>query len=422
MRRTLVLLTASVLIIAACGTATEDAGSTNPGDQLNAVGVLFEPSSNVRAAADPTAPVTALAAGFNNAGFNLLRTQSADENLVLSPTSIGHALLMARAAADAATGAAIDTAFGLPQGLAAHQAWNTAAHAIAASVAAQDEMTVTIADRIWPRRDVTPQQDWIDLLAAQHGTAVEALDYAGDPAGSRDIINSWISAQTSGLIPELLPAGFLDATTVLVLTNAMYLAARWQTPFGKYPSETATFTRLDGSTTQIEFMRELELTDRRGLGDGFTAAEIPYAGGDLSMMIIVPEEGRFTEVRDRLDQSLLDEIDAGFATGPYELLLPRWSTTSAVDLIPWLTERGAAPGAYPSITPDAFLDDAVHGASITVDEWGTVAAAATALGFEASGAPEPELTVAADHPFLYVIRHRPTGLVLLAGQVTDPTV
>lgn len=417
----MLLLTASTLIIAACGSATEDASTTNHGNQLNATGVRFEPSNNVRAATDPTAPVTALAGGLNNAGFNLLRTQPADENLVFSPASIGHALLMARAAADAATGAAIDTAFGLPRGLAAHQAWNLAAQAIAASVAGQDEVTVTIADRIWPRRDVTPQQDWIDLLAAQHGTEVEALDYAGDPAGSRNIINSWISDQTAGLIPELLPAGFLDATTVLVLSDAVYLAARWQMPFGKYSSETATFTRLDGSTTQLEFMRELELTDRRGLGDGFAAAELPYVGGDLSMLIIVPEEGRFAEVRDRLDQNLLDEIDGSLGTGPYELLLPHWSTTSAVDLIPWLTELGAAPGAYPSITPDAFLDGAVHGADITVDEWGTVAAAATALGFAASGPPEPELTVAADHPFLYVIRHRPTGLVLFAGQVTDPT-
>jgi serpin B len=101
-----------------------------------------------------------------------------------------------------------------------------------------------------------------------------------------------------------------------------------------------------------------------------------------------------------------------------------------VERFAWCVLRGAwrSPafvscldcGNYPSITPDAFIDGALHGADITVDEWGTVAAAATALGFAESGPPEPELSVKADRPFLYLIRHRPTGLVLFAGQVTNP--
>ena len=227
--------------------------------------------------------------------------------------------------------------------------------------------------------------------------------------------------QTQGLIPELLPQGFIDANTVLVLTDALYFKARWERIFGKYEPVTGTFTRLDGSTLEVEFMRELELADRRGRGDGFVAAEIPYVGGAFSMLLIVPDEGRFAEVRERLGQDLLDEIDASFTTGPFELLMPGWSDKAQLDLMGWLTEIGAAPGLYPGITPEAFLDAAVHAADITVDEWGTVAAAATGFGFAESGPPEPELTVAADKPFLYLIRHRSSGLVLFAGQVVDPT-
>lgn len=86
----------------------------------------------------------------------------------------------------------------------------------------------------------------------------------------------------------------------------------------------------------------------------------------------------------------------------------------------WVTEIGAAPGHYPGISPSSVLSGGVHAADIAVDEWGTVAAAATGLGFGVSGPAEPELTVAADRPFLYVIRHNTTGLVLFVGQVTDP--
>src|SRR5690606_34303065 len=57
-------------------------------------------SDVVRSAPRDDAPVVELASGFNGAGFDLWRTQPVDGNLVFSPLSIGHALLMARAAAD----------------------------------------------------------------------------------------------------------------------------------------------------------------------------------------------------------------------------------------------------------------------------------------------------------------------------------
>lgn len=419
-----VLLVAS--IVAGCGSsepasepAATSADSTLPASTVpaSAAEPLAVSAGVVRAPVESDAPVAALTSGWNDAGFDLLRRQPIEDNVVFSPASIGHALLMAAAAADDATRMAIEESFGLPAG--AHDAWNSIDQTIAA--AQSDQVTVAIADRIWPTFGLQPDQAWVDLLATHHGADVVPLDFAGNTEASRATINEWVSDRTEGLIPDLLPEGFIDPTTVLVLTDTVYFAADWQLPFGKYGTVDDTFTTLDGSTVDVSFMRELELGDRRGEGDGFVGAEIPYAGGDYSMLVLVPDEGRFEEVVERLDQELLDEIDATFATGPYELLLPKWDDNYRIDLLGWLNELGAAPGVYPGISPDAFLDAAVHAADITVDEQGTVAAAATALGFNESGPPEPELTVAANRPFIYLIRHRPTGLVLFTGHVTNPT-
>lgn len=403
------------LVVSACGGRTAD-----PEDPA---GGAAPPLASDTQRAEPVsgAPVGHLAGGFNDAGFDLLRSQPLNDNVVFSPTSIGHALLMARAAADETTGEAIDSAFGLPEGLAAHEAWNASDQMIIDDAGVDDALTVTVADRIWPRLDLNPDQEWVDLLASHHGATTRKVDFSGDPGGSRDEINSWVGEQTEELIPELLPEGFIKPDrTVLVLTDAIYFKSPWATPFGKYPNVEDVFTRLDGTTVDTEYMRQLELTDRRGEGDGFVGAEIPYVGGDFSMLVIVPDEGRFEDVRERFDQDLIDEVDANFTTGPYELLIPKWESTTELDLVDWLSELGAAPGGYPAIGPDVTLGEAVHGADIAVDEWGTVAAAATALGFEESAAPEPELTVKADRPFFYLIRHRPTGLVLFTGQVINP--
>lgn len=411
MRRALGILIVLTLVVAACGQAGEE----------------LQPTDGVgRVPADPAAPVDELVAGLNGAGYELWSLQAESDNLVFSPLSIGHALVMARSAADGPTASAIDDTFGLPAGETADQAWNALDAALAASaetaqaVDGSPSPIVTLADRIWPSTTAEPDQAWIDLLARYHGADVQTIDVSAAEA-SRDDINQWVSEQTNELIPELLPAGFITDQTVLVLTDAVYFKAQWLRIFGKYGPEDGDFTRLDGSTVDVSYLVERELPGPRGRGDGFVGAEVPYLGQDFSMLLIVPDEGRFGEVRDRLGAGLVDEVDATFTPGSFELRMPKWETTSSLDLIGWLTEIGAAPGAYPGIGPGVFLSGAVHGADIAVDEVGTEAAAATALGFDESGAEDPELTVAAERPFLYLVRHVPTGAVLFAGQVTDPT-
>ena len=194
--------------------------------------VVLEASLDViRAGVSADAPVSALVAGFNDAGFDLVRTQPVDGNLVLSPTSIGHALLMARGAADDRTGAAIDQAFSLPPGLAAHDAWNVIDAAISQSngtaqaIDSSPSPVVTIADGIWPSQTARLDQVWIDLLATYHGADVEAIDTAR-PEQSRAVINDWTSDQTNKLIPDLIPEGFINPSTVLVLTDGVYFRAQ----------------------------------------------------------------------------------------------------------------------------------------------------------------------------------------------------
>jgi len=235
-----------------------------------------------------------------------------------------------------------------------------------------------------------------------------------------------VSEQTEGLIPELLPAGFVTHTSVMVLVNALYLQADWARPFGKYPTEDQPFTRLDGSTVTVPLMHELELAGPAVEGEAYAATEVPYEGGELSMLVIVPDDGRYADVEARLASGLVDEIDDEATSGAIELWLPRFESDTNLDLRDAI-ESGlgvddlfGVPG-FEGIAPGIWLESAVHAADIAVDEVGTVAAAATGLGFLGSGPPDPDVVVRADKPFLYLIRHIPTGAVLFVGRVLDPS-
>lgn len=369
--------------------------------------------------------VAALVDGLNQVGYDLfgVAADDTDGDVVLSPLSVGMAFGMAGAGATGATAERLTELFGYPvDGEARWSAFNTLEQAVT------DETgpVVRLANRQFPDAGFATADGYDELLGRWFGAGVEPLPLQAEPDPSGERINQWVAERTERRIPELLPPGFVNPQTVLVLVNALYLQADWERPFGKYPTETAAFTRLDGSAVDVALMHELELDGPAVVTEDYAATHIPYEGGALSMLVIVPAPGRYEEVEARVGADLIAEIDAAATTTTVELWLPRFASTTNLDLRDAI-EGGLGvaglfgSGGWDGIAPGITLEDAVHAADIAVDERGTVAAAATALGFAESGPPDPLVTVRADRPFLYLIRHHPTGATLFLGRVLDPT-
>ena len=104
--------------------------------------------------------------------------------------------------------------------------------AVAAADLGRNLVTVTASNEVWLADGLAVRQDYLDRLARQFGVSAMAADFAGQPEQMRQSINSWISERTNNLIPQLIPAGSIDAGTLMVLVNALYLKAPWFTPFG----------------------------------------------------------------------------------------------------------------------------------------------------------------------------------------------
>jgi serpin B len=416
----LLLVTIAVNLAAACGTSETDSAKAPAKSSEELLGVDID-----RAPAGAV-DTSNLVGGLNRFGFDyfgVLSEHSSGENVVFSPLSIGIAFGMAEAGARGATATQIERVFHLPS---SDNSLHAAFNALDQELSDSGESTVRLANRMYPAVGYELVQDFIETLAASYGAPLERLDFAAEPEAARERINAWVADRTEDRIPELLPAGAIDPQTVLVLVNALYLEAKWSQPFGKYPTEDAPFSRVDGSKVDAPLMHNAELKARYVDAAGYQAVELPYGDGELSMLVVVPEEGEFLDFEGGFDADHLARIDAAMREGIVDLFLPRWSASFDVDLVETLPELGLTlpfnGGDFTGISPrNPFIGEGVHAADIEVDEHGTVAAAATALGFRVSGPPMPDAVIRADRPFLYLIRHAQTGTVLFLGRVTDPS-
>jgi serpin B len=331
---------------------------------------------------------------------------------------------MASAGAVGDTKQELAEVFGLPAEPASHEAQNLLA-ATLEEIGIEDEETgetvvLDLANSVWGQSGMPFGEPFLDTLATHYGAGLRSIDF-GEAEAARSAINGWVSDRTRDRIPDLLSPGFIKpGLTRLVLVNAVYLKATWAEQFATEATTSEAFLRLDGSTVEVPMMNGPAVAGRYATNDGYVAVEVPYSGNDLSMLLIVPDD--FETVEQALSSSWLSGLDDQLAAGTIDLSMPRWEIETDLDLGPALTTLGfEIPGGdFSGIAPGLFIDEAIHAANITVDEQGTEAAAATAIGFLES-APLVDVTLRVDRPFLFVVRHHPTGTPLFIGRVTDPT-
>lgn len=421
-RRTICVLLGVGLVTAACGddsdsaadgTTTTTAGGS--GDQPGLVMADLE-----RATPSPDAPVDAVVSGLRDFALELAATQP-EGNLVVSPTSIGVAFAMAEAGASEGTAADIVGVFGFPDQPGMHEAMNALTSQFDA--ANHDDVILELANAVWGQTGQDFGQSFLDTLAQDYGTGVETTDFSGDGEGSRQAINDWVSEVTRERIPELVPDGMITPETVVMLVNAIYLKAAWESQFVPEATSDEPFHLADGSTVDVPTMTRSALFTQAAVGEGYTAVELPYVGRDLSMVVVVPDEtGTLADLEAGLTGAGLADIVAGLESNAVDLSLPRWDISTQLDLAEPMSALGLQiPGGDLSgIAPGVAIGAAVHAANITVNEEGTEAAAATAIAGVTS-APTEVLTVRVDRPFLFMIQHNETGTPLFYGRITDPS-
>ena len=380
------------------------------------------------------ADLTTLVSGNNAFAFDLYQAlKQEDGNLFYSPYSISVALAMTYAGARGETAQQMaDTLHFILSEDHLHSAFNSldielSQRGEGAKGKEGEEFRLNVVNAIWGQEGYEFLSEFLDVLAENYGAGLRPLDFANTPEESRITINNWVSDQTEGRIEDLIPQGLIDALTRLVLTNAIYFNAAWQTPFNEDMTEDGPFHLLGVGEVTVPMMRQ---TGSLGYaeGDTYQAVELPYDGRELSMVILLPRAGEFDAFEDSLYAQQVDAIMEDLKSKRVALTMPQFEFDSSFSLKDTLAGIGmpvafSGDADFSGMTGDRelFIADVVHKAFISVDEAGTEAAAATAVVIKLTAMPEEPVEVTIDRPFVFLIRDIETRAILFVGRVANPS-
>jgi serpin B len=362
--------------------------------------------------------------------------RDSEGNLIFSPFSLSLALTMALAGAEGSTQEEMAESLNLtlPEET-LYPAFDALLLAIEASgeqVAEEREgspFQLNIANGLWGQAGFSFEDAFLDTLAQYFGAGFYTVDYQHAPEAARQLINDWIAHETMGKISDLIPEGAIDPLTRLVLANAIYFNGSWYYPFDEGQTEEAPFYLLDGSETTAEMMKLNGERLAYASGDSFQAVQLPYLSSDFAMTLWVPDLGKFEAFEAGLTGEQITAIRDQLGSEEVNLQMPKFefeTSTNANDPLRTLEMSDAFDPELADFSgmtqeEELYITDVLHKATITVDENGTEAAAATAviMGIKSAMPGEP-ISLTIDRPFLFTIEHQPTGTILFMGRVTQP--
>jgi serpin B len=287
------------------------------------------------------------------------------------------------------------------------------------------------ANALWGQHGYHFKPDYKKAVADFYGGALHEVNFRAGPDQAIRAINAWVSDKTREKIRELIRRDFISDDTRLVLTNAIYFKGQWEAEFEEADTRDEDWHGPDG-TGKVPTMH------RRGgylycEGEGFQALELPYQGRQLSMLVVLPREkdGLPALERQWAGGTAYRQVTDGLRHEERVVVwLPRFRLETEFRLKPVLCGLHAElafsdEADFGGIAEEPLkISEVVHKAFVEVNEEGTEAAAATAVGMVlcvgVAGPPPRPVVFRADHPFLFFIRDRRTNAVLFSGRVLDP--
>ncbi len=287
---------------------------------------------------------------------------------------------------------------------------------------ADNTTKLAIANAVWPANDLSLTQAYPAFVKNCYSAEVTPLDFSA--ANSVDKVNNWAKEHTNGMIPKVLES--LDASTRLLLSNALYFKGKWAG--GDMTASKRDFTNFAGNVARVNFFGDTRRVGYYSSENGFTACGIPYGNSAYSLVILLPKSDQdINSFVASLTPSLLTKtMNAVKRLINVEVYVPSFKSDYTMDdkfksalqsMGMQLPFSGSADFSGISTEP-LFIGQILQKTAIDVNEKGSEAAAVTTVTLfgssEDPGTSQPPVFIA-DRPFVYAIVEHSYNTILFLG-------
>lgn len=339
---------------------------------------------------------------------NANRIVEYDENLLISPYSASVALSMLAEGSDGNTRDEFDDALhGLYKG---------------DNLSSSEEVTVCSANSVWIDEGFKLKDSYSKLLVQDYDAMLVEKDF-NDPS-TVDAINSWCSDNTEGKINEIIKE--LSPSDVMVLINALYFNAPWESEFSEDLTVEGKFHGMSGDQTVPMMHKNASFAYAEFQGSQMIS--IPYAGGKYSMFIVLPpvnwdvntiipyiNDQMYTAAMQMMSKCKVDltmpkyKLEASMVLNKALNRMGIWDAFSSEADFSKISSRG--PLVLSMVKQKCYID---------VSEKGTEAAAVTSAQVSlTSFRPDPVVKMNVDRPFLFFIADTEAENILFVGKVVN---
>jgi serpin B len=356
-------------------------------------------------------------------------------NLFFSPESIFSALAMTYAGARADTAA--EMAKALHFTLQPRELHPAIGALLRDRNTAHDGYQLKKADALWVQTGYSLLPEFLKLTQDNYEAGLNQVDFKGASEASRRAINLWVEQRTENKISELLQPRSLNSDTRLVLTNAIYFKGDWEERFKKEDTKNEDF-RLSARRAIKAPLMHLTTGFNYSDAGSVQVLEIPYKNKELSMIVLLPKaiEGLSAFEQSLTPANMQQLLGQLRPAGTVIVTMPKFKMEAQFGLQDTLMVMGMKEAFDKKMADfsglasretmqregNLSISAVIHKAYVDVNEEGTEAAAATAVGVIALAArPTPPTIFSVDHPFMFVIRDNRSRSILFIGRVTNPS-
>uniref|UniRef100_A0A7S4LET1 Serpin domain-containing protein n=1 Tax=Eutreptiella gymnastica TaxID=73025 RepID=A0A7S4LET1_9EUGL len=299
-----------------------------------------------------------------------------------------------------------------------------------------ENYTLSIANRLFVPEDYKLRSSFTATMDKTFLGGYHMVDFA-NTAKARRTINGWLEGKTRSRIKDVTscvgPSSPLDSSTRLVLVNALYFKGDWAQRFPAASTKPETFHLLDKREALVQMMHlegQFRVASIQRLDSQIL--ELPFKGGRLSLIIILPNERYgLKNVENKLPSYDLNQVNTKLMMAlkrKTHVHLPRFQIETGHELVQPLQSVGVRAMFSPTnanfsgVSPEAglYMSTILQKVGLRISEEGADEQQKVQEIMARSASRGPTPPYVCDHPFLFVLKDRLTRMLLVTGRVMEP--